>query len=225
MFKDRQEAAQQLAERLSSYRGKHAVVAALARGAVPMGCQLAEVLEAELYVLVVRKIGAPGNPELAIGAISDGEEPDTWLNRPLIEALGVPTAYVESAISLQSEELARRKAAYGADQRNPSLQGRTVILTDDGIATGATIRIALAALRRQRPARCILAVPVAAREAVADLRPAVDEMICLQQPEPFMAVGAHYEHFGQVEDTEVIELLRAFDRRVAGRPAGGEVRP
>jgi len=223
MFRDRHEAAQQLAERLHPYRGQETVVAALARGAVPMGCELAEALDANLYVVVVRKIGAPGNPELAIGAITDGDAPATWLNRRLISLLRVSDDYLQLAIDQQFRELMRRKQAYGTDQRNPSLQGRTVILTDDGIATGATIRIALQAIKRQRPARCILAVPVAARDAIDSLRSEVDDLICLQQPEPFEAVGAHYRHFNQVEDSQVIDLLHDFDRRRAVSPAGGQV--
>lgn len=219
MFRNREDAAQRLAERLREHRGQGVVVAALARGAVPMGCQLARGLDAQLYIVVVRKIGAPGNPELAIGAIANGEHPDIWLNEPLIRQLGVSESYVQNATEQQAQELRRREAAYGADRRNPSLRGRTVILTDDGIATGATIRIALAAVRRQQPARCILAVPVAARESAAELRREVDELVCLQQPEPFMAVGAHYAHFSQVDDEEVIRLIREFDAGAA-RPAG-----
>jgi putative phosphoribosyl transferase len=220
MFRNREEAARQLAERLRAYRGRGVVVAALARGAVPMGCQLARALEAELYVVVVRKLGAPGNPELAIGAISGGDPPDAWLNHELIARLGVAEAYLQRAIERQTAELLRRKAAYGADRRNPDLRGRTVILTDDGIATGATIRIALEAVRRQQPARCILAVPVAAPDSVSELRPLVDELVCLEQPSPFYAVGAHFQQFTQVDDSEVIRLLAQFDSRQG--PAAGE---
>jgi predicted phosphoribosyltransferase len=178
-----------------------------------MGCLLAAALQAELYVVVVRKIGAPGNPELAIGAVSDGSTPHTWLNDSLIEMLRVPEHHIEKAIERQLQELERRKQAYRADQRNPDLKGRTVILTDDGIATGASMRMALEVLRKGDPARCIVAVPVAARESIRELGDEADEIICLQQPEPFMAVGAHYAHFDQVEDAEVIRLLQEFDRR------------
>lgn len=213
MFRDREDAAGQLAESLAKYRGQNAVVVALARGAVPMGCLLAEALKAELYVLVVRKIGAPGNPELAIGAISDGDQPETWLNEALVRMLEVPEAYIERAVQLQTDELQRRKAAYGADRRNPSLRGRKVILTDDGIATGATMHIALRAIRNQHPSKCILAIPVAPPDSVEELRMDVDELVCLQQPVPFSAVGLHYQKFLQVTDDEVIELLKNFDSR------------
>jgi len=213
VFRDREEAAEKLAGALLAYRGKNAVVAALARGAVPMGCLLAEALEADLYVLVVRKIGAPGNPELAIGAISDGEHPQRWMNEELVRLLGVSDDYIERAAALQAEELQRRKEAYGADRRNPELAGRTVILTDDGIATGATMRIALAAVKRQDPARCVLAIPVAPPDSVAELRGEVDELVCLRQPWPFRAVGLHYREFLQVSDEQVARLLRDFDSR------------
>lgn len=220
MFRDRKEAAERLAEALSAYRKQHAVVAALARGAVPMGCLLAEALEAELYVLVVRKIGAPGNPELAIGAISDGEHPQRWMNEELVRMLGVSESYIERAVEVQTGELQRRKSAYGADRRNPPLAGRTVILTDDGIATGATMRIALAAVGRQDPARRILAIPVAPRDSVAELRPLVDELVCLEQPTPFRAVGLHYREFTQVSDEQVKKLLEDFDSRKLGLQSG-----
>ncbi len=217
MFKDRQDAARQLAQQLQAYRGKNAVVAALARGAVPMGCHLALALEAELFLVVVRKIGAPGNPELAIGAISNTRNPQTWINQQLIRLLGISDRYVEDEIARQRLELKRRSQLYGADRRNPSLENRTVILTDDGIATGATMRIALTAVKQQRPARCVLAVPLAARETVADLSGEVDDLICLQQPDPFIAVGAHFEHFSQVDDDEVIRLLTQFDQLACER--------
>lgn len=217
MFRNREEAARQLAERLRAYHGQGVVVAALARGAIPMGCQLARELDAELHVVVVRKIGAPGNPELALGAISGGDPPDIWLNHELIARLGVADSYLQEAIAQQTTELLRRMEAYGAAARNPELRGRTVILTDDGIATGATIRIALRAIRRRQPARCVLAVPIAAPETVSELRPLVDELVCLEQPSPFYAVGAHYEEFTQVSDQQVIRWLADFD---AGRNAG-----
>jgi predicted phosphoribosyltransferase len=213
MFRNREDAAQQLAERLRAYRGRGAVVAALARGAIPMGCQLATELEADLYVVVVRKIGAPGNPELALGAISGGDPPDIWLNQDLVARLGVADSYLQGAIAQQTKELVRRMEAYGADRRNPDLRGKSVILTDDGIATGATIRIALDAIRRRQPARCVLAVPVAPTESVSELRPLVDELICLEQPSPFYAVGAHFEEFTQVSDQQVVLCLADFDAR------------
>jgi predicted phosphoribosyltransferase len=216
VFNDREDAAGQLASRLESYRGGGTVIAALARGAIPMGCALAEALDAELYVLVVRKIGAPGNPELAIGAISDGRSPDAWLNRPLIRSLGISQRYIDAAIQEQSAELKRRQEQYATCMRNPDLAGRRVILTDDGMATGASMRMAVRVIERQNPACCIVAVPVAARDAVVDLASEVDEMICLEQPEPFIAVGAHYARFDQVDDDEVLASLRKYDRRRAG---------
>jgi putative phosphoribosyl transferase len=213
VFHDRNDAARQLASRLLPYRGGGTVIAALARGAIPIGCALAAALDAELYVLVVRKIGSPGNPELAIGAISDGPSPSTWLNRSLIRSLGVPQRYIDAAIREQSMELKRRQRRYATDTRNPDLTGRRVILTDDGMATGASMRMALRVIKRQQPARCIVAVPVAAHDSVIELASEADEIICLEQPEPFTAVGAHYVRFEQVGDDEVIELLRGYDRR------------
>lgn len=209
-FRNREDAARKLVEPLRELGRPPPVIAALARGGVVLGAVLAKTLGAELTVLVVRKIGAPGNPELAVGAVCDGAHPQQFINRYLADALGVDEAWLERAARQQLAEIERRKRAWHGRMPEPELKGRTVVITDDGIATGATMMVAIEAVRARGAARVVLAVPVASTEALETLTPLVDEVICLSRPVYFHAVGAHYDDFDQVSDDEVIELLRPF---------------
>lgn len=210
MFDDRDDAARQLSERLELYRGEDTVVVGLARGGVVVAYRIAKSLGAALGVLIVRKLGAPFNPELAIGAICDGEDPHVYLNERLVDEMGVSEEYVKREIEAQRKEMRRREAAYAEHLPAPEFRGKTVIVTDDGIATGATVRVAASAVKRSEPRQCILAVPVASPRAVRELAPLVDELICLHSPEAFYAVGQFYSRFTQVEDDDVIGLLKQF---------------
>lgn len=214
MFQDRAEAGRILAERLAGGPGERSVILALPRGGVPVGFEIARALGAPLDLVLVRKIGAPFQQELAIGAVVDGEQPEIVRESERIAEFGLSEAYIEAEAARQFQEIARRRAAYLGGRRPVGIAGRTVVLVDDGIATGATMRAALRAVRRRAPARLILAVPVAAPETVEALRPEVDEVICLEMPEPLVAIGLHYRDFRQLDDGEVVALL---DRAAAGR--------
>lgn len=207
MFADRTDAGRRLAERLIPYRDRKPVVLALPRGGVPVAFEVARALGAPLDVVLVRKIGAPHQAELAIAAVVDGSRPETVLNRDVIEALGVDERYIEEERARQLAEIERRRKLYVADRPRPAIAGRTVIVVDDGIATGATVRAALHAIRRARPRRIVLAVPVAPYQTIEDLKTDADEVICLSVPDFFMAIGAHYQDFTQTTDEEVIALL------------------
>lgn len=223
IFSDRQEAGQRLARQLLRFRTDVPVVLALPRGGVPVGFEVARVLEAPLDIVLVRKIGAPGQPELALGAVVDGDNPEVVLNEDIVRAFDPPPGYIDREVARESKENERRRALYRADRPRVGLAGRVVIVVDDGIATGATVRAALRAIRRAGPRRLVLAVPVAPPDTVADLRPEVDELVCLLQPEAFGSIGRFYADFGQVEDAEVVRLLRraAAAAAPAEAPEGG----
>jgi putative phosphoribosyl transferase len=184
-------------------------VLALPRGGVPVGFELAQALEAPLDVFVVRKLGAPGQEELAVGAIAPGVQ---VLNDNVVEALGLDAAAIERAAAAEQQELARRERLYRGDRRPVDVEDRTVILVDDGLATGATMRAGALALRAQRPRRLVLAVPVAAAQTCELLRADADELVCASTPEPFVAVGAWYDDFSQTTDDEVRGLLARCSR-------------
>ena len=204
-FRDRLDAGQQLARRLEPYRKARPVVFAIPRGGVPVGAEIARYLDAELDVLVARKLGAPLHAELAIGAVTaDGER---FLNRDIISQLQVDDAYLEQITKEQSEEARRREQRFRGGRPPADVKGRTVLLVDDGLATGATMRAAARSLRKHEPGRLVVAVPVGSQEACAALREDADEVVCLAQPDPFYAIGLHYERFEQVEDAEVMSLL------------------
>lgn len=205
MFADRIDAGQRLARRLSRFRGTAGVVLALPRGGVPVAAVVARALGLPLDLVFVRKIGVPGHRETAVAAIAGPDGEELVINADVAQAVGLDDARIAALAEAERVELRRRRAAYGA----PSLplSGRTAILVDDGIATGATVRAAAQAVRRQRPAHLVLAVPVAASQALADLRASFDEIVCLETPEPFIAVGAHYARFPQTTDQEVRDLL------------------
>jgi putative phosphoribosyl transferase len=213
-FRDRAEAGQLLAQRLREYAGRDdVIVLALPRGGVPVAYEVAKALDAPLGVFVVRKVGVPGHEELAMGALASGGV--LVLDHDLVRALGLEQADVERVVNAEARELARREAAYGAFDPQ-QLEGKTVILVDDGLATGATMRAAAFAVRRLHPARVVVAVPVAAEETCDQFRDVVDEIVCDVTPNPFRAVGLWYEDFSQTSDDEVRELLaRAAERTEA----------
>jgi putative phosphoribosyl transferase len=222
LFADRAEAGRLLAERLLPLGLEQPVVLALPRGGVPVGFAVAKALAAPLDLVLVRKIGAPGQPELAVGAVVDGSRPETVLNRDIVRSLAVPEAWIEAESDRQLAEIERRRQRYFEGRERASVEGRTAIVVDDGIATGATVRAALQALRRRQPGRLVLAVPVAPADTVARLRAEVDELVCLATPEPFRAVGLHYRDFHQVDDDEVLAALAAAS---AGAATSGSPRP
>ena len=205
-FRDRHDAGRRLAAELRGYAGRaDVIVLALPRGGVPVGWEVARALAAPLDVFVVRKLGVPGEEELAMGAVATGGV--RVLNERLTTALGIPAYVIDAVTGWQQRELARRERLYRGDRPAPEVGGRTVILVDDGLATGSTMRAAVAALRVQNPARIVVAVPTAARETCNDLVAEVDEVVCTTTPEPFYAVGLWYEDFSQTTDEEVRQLL------------------
>ncbi|MGZ8350923.1 MAG: phosphoribosyltransferase [Allosphingosinicella sp.] len=221
-FADRREAGRRLAHALARFAGPDTLVLALPRGGVPVGFEVARALGAELDVLVVRKIGAPQQPELGIGAVVDGSEPQLVLNESLVEMSGATRAYVEAEMDRQLAEVERRKRAYRGERPDPVIAGRTVIVVDDGIATGGSMKAALQALRRRHPARLVMAVPVAPADSLAELGAACDEIVCLERPAFFYAVGAHYADFAQTQDTEVERLLAEARPSANGVPGKSE---
>ena len=221
-FTDRREAGRALAQRLAGMAvPAPIVVLALPRGGVPIGAEVARALEAPLGLLLVRKIGAPWQPELAVAAVVDGEPPDIVLDEETMAMTGVDTAYVEAEAKQQMREIERRRGVYLRGRATVSVEGATVIVVDDGIATGTTVRAALKALRRRQPARLVLAVPLAPSDTLAALRGEVDELVCLAEPFPFHAIGLHYRDFHQVGDEEVLAALDAANAPPpAASPAG-----
>lgn len=219
-FIDRADAGRQLAERLAQERlPAPLVVLALPRGGVPIGTEVARRLGAPLDLLLVRKIGAPWQRELAVAAVVEGDGPEVVIDDETLAASGASPAYVQQQARLEWREIERRRARYLQGRARPALAGATVVVVDDGIATGTTVRAALQALRRRRPGRLVLAVPVAPRDTLARLAAEVDQLVCLATPEPFHAVGLHYRDFHQVEDDEVIAALDAAAARPpAARP-------
>ena len=205
-FHDRRQAGQELARRLGAYRGRtDLVVLGLPRGGIPVAYEVARELEAPLDVLVVRKLGVPGDDELAMGAIASGGA--RVLNRGVVETLGIATSEIDRVAGEQEQELARREKDYRQGEPPLDVRGRDVILVDDGLATGASVRAAVAALRARGPRRLVVAAPVGAADVCDELRLEVDEVVCAERPQPFYAVGACYEHFGQTTDDEVRRLL------------------
>lgn len=206
VFSDRAEAGRLLSGRLLAYAGRPDVlVLALPRGGVPVGYEVARALGVPLDVFVVRKLGLPGHEELAMGAIASGGV--CVLNDEVIDALRVPRSVIKEVIDQELRELERRERAYRDDRPPPDVRGLTVILVDDGLATGSTMRAAVAALRRLEPARIVVAVPTAAPSTCEEFRHLADECICEITPEPFQAVGLWYEDFSQTTDDEVRGLL------------------
>jgi putative phosphoribosyl transferase len=212
-FADRADAGRRLAERLLPLAGEHPVIVALPRGGVPVAREIALALDAPLDFLAVRKLGAPHNPEYGIGAVA--EDGTRLIDGEALSILGINGPTVAAIVARETAELRRRVAAYRGDRSPPDFAGRTVILVDDGVATGVTDTVALRALRQREPRRIVLAVPVCAPDAGARLAEESDDMICLAAPRLFHGVGQWYRDFSQVSDAEVIGMLREFD----GAPA------
>jgi len=208
-FADRTDAGRQLAHALVAMKLVDPVVLALPRGGVPVAVEVAAALHAPLDLLLVRKIGAPGQRELAVAAVAEGPGGGLVLDAETMAASGATRAYVESEATRERAEIVRRRAAYLGGRAPLPVEGKTAVVVDDGIATGTSVRAALQALRARHPARLVLAVPVAPPSAVDELRPLVDDLVCLSQPPYFYAVGAHYADFRQVSDDEVIAALES----------------
>jgi predicted phosphoribosyltransferase len=217
-FEDRTEAGRDLAQRLMHLRDEHPIVLAVPRGGVPVAYEVARALGAPLDVFLVRKLGVPGQRELGMGAIAPGGV--VILNVEVIRALGITQLQIERVAAEERAELERRMRAFRGDRPMPDVRGRTVILVDDGLATGVSARAAIRALREMGPKRIVLAVPVCAPETAEALRPDVDELVCVQSPRDFLAVGYWYKHFDQTSDREVVDLL-ADARRQTAEPARG----
>ncbi len=206
IYADRVDAGQRLAKALADYAGREDVlVLGLPRGGVPVAAEVAKALDAPLDVMIVRKLGAPWQPELAMGAIASGDV--QLLNEQVVRMLGIDDATIDEIARREARELARRERAYRGERPPFEARGRQVILVDDGMATGATMRAAVAAVRAMAPARVIVAVPTAALDTCELVRAEADRVVCLDTPEPFMAVGCWYRNFEQTSDAEVRDLL------------------
>ncbi|HEX6751597.1 MAG TPA: phosphoribosyltransferase [Longimicrobium sp.] len=207
-YHDRHDAGRTLARLLMDHAGaRDVLVLALPRGGVPVGYEVARALGAPLDIFLVRKLGVPGHEELAMGAIASGGV--RVLNPRVVDQLGIPRSAIDRVAEREQAELERRERAYRGDRPAPRVEGCDVILVDDGLATGSTMRAAAAALKAMRPRRLVVAVPVAAAETCDELRAEVDAVVCALTPEPFYAVGLWYEDFSQTTDEEVRELLAA----------------
>ncbi len=220
IYRDRSEAGKQLAARLAKYADRDDVlVLALPRGGVPVGLEVAKQLHVPLDIFLVRKLGLPGHEELAMGAISTGGV--RVVNEEVVDYLQIPVSVIDAIAAIELRELERRERAYRGDRPEPDVQGKTIILVDDGLATGSTMRAAAVALRQQNPARIVIAVPVSAPQTCDEYRMGVDEIVCASTPEPFRGVGQWYRDFSQTTDDQVRELL---EKAQASYPAEAEDR-
>jgi len=208
MFQNRHEAGERLADAVAELDPQDPLVLALPRGGVPLGVDVAVRLGAPLDLMMVRKIGMPGQPEVAAGAIVDGSAPTTLFNTDLLDRTGLCEADFDAVVARLRAEIEARRARYLPGRTAEPVAGRTVVLVDDGIATGATVRAAIKALRVLNPKAVWVAVPVAPQDTLAILKAECDRVICLHVPEPFWSVGAYYRDFGAVEDEEVVRLLQ-----------------
>jgi predicted phosphoribosyltransferase len=215
-FADRADAGRRLAKALAKYKAQRPIVFALPRGGVPVAAEVAASLEAPLDLILVRKIGVPIQPELAMGAVVDGGKPITVRNEDVIRMVGISESEFQIACERELAEIERRRRRYLGDRPHPEVAGRVAIVIDDGIATGATIRAALRATRMRNPKTLVLAVPVAPTSTLEELRGEADKVVCLEDYEPFGAIGAFYGDFRQVSDEEVIEILARFPVPVPG---------
>jgi putative phosphoribosyl transferase len=213
-FRDREDAGRRLADRLSRFRDERPVVFALPRGGVPVGYEISRSLGVPLEVFVARKLGAPGQPEFGIGAVGAGGV--RVLNEDVVRRLGIPEDYVERITEQETAEVGRRMHLFRGERVEPEVRGRTVILVDDGLATGVTARAAVKALRRLEPRRLVLAAPVCAAQTAELLGPEVDELVCLEAPADLGAIGFWYRDFSQTSDEEVIQLLESARRQEPG---------
>jgi putative phosphoribosyl transferase len=215
-FTDRSSAGRELAARLRHLASQDCIVLALPRGGLPVAAEVAKVLDAPLDVLNVRKLGVPWQPELAMGAVSTGGV--RVLNDDVIRAAGISHEHVETATAVQRKEIERRERLYRQGRPPPALAGRTVIIVDDGIATGATVRAAIAVVRAQRPRRLVLGVPVAAWATIDALSREVDEIVCVKTPDDLLAIGLWYDRFPQLTDEDVAASLEAAHPTAATLP-------
>ncbi len=219
-FRDRREAGRLLAVALADYRAEAPVVLALPRGGVPVAAVIAEALDAPLDIVLVRKIGAPRQPELAMGAVVDGGDVIVVRNPDVIRALSISEADFDDACQRELAEIERRRTRYMAGRASTNVAGRTVIVVDDGLATGATMRAALRALRQRGAKRLVLAVPVGPADTLAEMESEADAVVCLEIPEFFAAIGNYYADFSQTSDEEVTALLDAARKRIAAEAGG-----
>ncbi|MCV3205473.1 phosphoribosyltransferase [Mesorhizobium sp. YC-39] len=229
MFRDREEAGEKLGMELSRLQLHQPVVLALPRGGVPVAAKVAKALNAPLDILVVRKVGAPGNSELAVAAIVDGEPGDVVLNREIVEAYSLDDDELRALIAAERPELERRRLVYRGKRPPLSITGKTAIIVDDGAATGTTMKIAIRALKRRSPREIIVAIPVSPRETVAELEQDADHVVCLSQPGQFRALGHHYLRFPQLSDSDVLAAMdetaqryMTGQRHVAGHSSKAE---
>ncbi|MFZ0488477.1 MAG: phosphoribosyltransferase [Arenicellales bacterium] len=222
VFADRTEAGRLLSSTLAPRRYVNPVVLALPRGGVPVAAEVARVLHAPLDLVLVRKIGVPFQPELALAAVVDGQHPELVVNEEVRRMAHVSEEQLDRLKAKELAEIERRRKIYLQGRDRIPVEGATAIVIDDGVATGATVRAALKALRRGNPARLVLAVPVAPPETVQELRREVDELICLETPDPFYAIGAFYQDFTQTSDEEVIALLAQSEEDLRSGPRPGD---
>ncbi len=208
MFADRNDAGRQLAAALLHLKDERPILLALPRGGVPVAFEVATQLDAPLALVFVRKLGAPFQPEFAVGAVADGAEPVIVLHKPALAMLGLTREALQPAIDRDLEEIRRRRKMYGPEAVPEELEGRTVILIDDGIATGATMEAAIEWVRRRHPGRIVIAVPIGSPTTLATLGEKVDEVVCVERSEWFSSVGSAYRDFAQVDDATVTDLLR-----------------
>lgn len=216
-FTDRTDAGHRLAQVLQTKKYDDPVVLALPRGGVPVGLEVARALSAPMDLVMVRKIGLPDQPELAVAAIVNGDTPQTVTNHAIAEHAGLSAQDIDRLAKSQLDEIKRRRGIYLKGRARVPIKGRTAIIVDDGIATGATMRASLLAVRRQAPAHLVLAVPVAAPDTLSRLQNDADDVICLSQPHPFLGVGAHYDDFRQTTDQDVMRLIEEADRLLSSR--------
>jgi predicted phosphoribosyltransferase len=211
-FRNRQDAGQKLAARLVAYKDEHPVILALPRGGVPVAAEAAAVLDAPLDLILVRKIGVPWQPELAMGAVVDGGAPLVVRNESVIQLAGINSSEFKAICDEELAEIERRRQVYLGGRKRVDIEGRTAIVIDDGVATGATTRAALRATRMRKPKSLVLAVPVAPVDVIAEMRDEADEVVCLEEHEYFGSIGQYYSDFRQIEDDEVIDFLARFSK-------------
>ncbi len=214
-FRNRTEAGRKLAKSLAGYKDQQPVILALPRGGVPVAAEVAAALDAPLDLILVRKIGVPIQPELAMGAVVDGDAPLIVRNEDVIALAGIDDAEFKAICDSELAEIERRRQRYLGNRERVDISGRVTIVIDDGVATGATTRAALRATRIRNPKKLVLAVPVAPTDSLAALRSEADDVVCLEDHEFFMAIGAYYADFNQVADAEVTEFLKKFPPRKA----------
>ena len=219
-YADRADAGRRLADKLAHLKDRQPIVLALARGGVAVGFEIARALDAPLDVVLVRKIGVPWQPELALGAVTDGATPQTFIDRDLAASLDIPEDYIREETARQLAEIERRRNSYCEGRPALEISGRATIVVDDGIATGATMRVALQAVRGRDPAWLVLAVPVAPPDTLAALREEADETVCPERPIALGAIGFYYRDFHQMTDDEVTDLLARAPRPSEGSVAG-----